>query len=122
MSSSDALRWTSCTPELHSLAEQCGENARDANAALAARVTGSIKTVAQYRAVGATTTKIPLSAPTLPPSAVVLVRAALTSDRGADVPAAARLNFYFEGGSLGVFEPGGLVAASLYDLTFLILE
>lgn len=122
MNRSDALRITTFDRDPAVLAEQCGENARDANAALDARVRGYLKPVLQYRATGATTTQIPLTAASAPPAGVLLVRAALTSDRGADVPASSRLNFYFEKNAIGVFEPGGLVADSLYDLTFLILE
>lgn len=80
-------------------------------------------TVSGYSATGATTTKIalPLSVG-FTPYAVLLARVQLKTDPGGDLTVVPRFNFSVTSTNLWVYEPGGLVLNSTYDLTFLILE
>jgi hypothetical protein len=104
------------------LAEQCGENARDTNEALDRKVTGYLKTVARYSATGDTETRLAIAVGSRPPFAIILARANETLNPSAPVACTPTLNFYFVRGEYGVFEPDGLTADTLYDLTFLVLE
>lgn len=108
-------------PEVAS--KQTAENSRDSRDAFDGKVSGYLRKVERYAALGATTTKIAL-APTssIRPQAIVLVHAQMTFDPGSDIGAVGRLNFYQTATDLGVYEPSGLVANELYDLTFLVLE
>ncbi len=108
-------RWEDARPQL-------AENVRDTHQALEERVTGRLVTIRRYPASGATTNKIPLGAMSPAPAAVLLVRAYASDNAGADLGATARLNFYLDASGVGVFEPSGLTASVLYDLTFLVLE
>lgn len=105
------------------LSAQLSENALDTNQALRERIVGRRVAVSAYSATGATTTAVTLRAQGIvQPFAVMLVRAYPTSDPGADVAITGRVNFRQQGETLFVFEPAGLVANTLYDLTFLVLE
>lgn len=110
---------------LDELRNPLGENARVTNQALAERVVGHYVVIDRYAATGATTTKINLAyqgAPGSSPVAVLLIRAYETNDPGKDLSVATRLNFVREATTLRVFEPSGLSANTLYQLTFLVLE
>lgn len=115
-------RHTTLSADPSALAEQCGENARDTNEALAHKVSGYVKAVSAYSAVGATTATIPVVAASAPPQAVLLVRAAQHFAPSVAVAVTASLDWYYINGQIGVYEPSGLTANISYDLTFLILE
>jgi hypothetical protein len=102
-------------------AKQNGENARDLNEALQRKVDGYYASVTGYAAAGSGS-KISLQPGPVRPMAVLLVRACSTTDRGGDLGAVTRCNFYHDANGLGVFEPSGLTSNVQYDLTFLVLE
>lgn len=106
------------------LATQLQQNAQATSDALADRVIGRVQRVVQYSATGATTTKITLPARNgYTAYAVLLVKVNASGDPGTDISATGRPNFTQPNGStLAVYEPSGLTANTLYDLTFLVLE
>jgi len=117
------LRHTSIMlDDQHTAEEQLGENARDTNAALAECIRGSKLLVSGYAAVGASSAKLKLSLRSTMPSGLLLMRCVKTYDEGSVVTVTQGLQFYIENGLLTTFEPSGLTADTLYDLTFLILE
>lgn len=117
------LRHVSITPGKQATAQQAAENARDANIALAERVRGYLVTVLGYAATGATTNRIYLtSTPGRRVKGVLLANARATFDKGSDLGAVGRPNFYHDDKGIGVYEPSGLTANTQYDLTFLVLE
>lgn len=117
------LRHVSFGQEPAVIAQQAGENARDAFRALDERVAGNLRVIARYAAVGATTARIFLpQTTTVRPRAVVLARAYATNDPGTGLVLTPVLNFYHDSRGIGVYEPSGLVANTMYNLTFLILE
>lgn len=117
------LRHSSILGKGKAAAQQNAENARDANIALAERVKGYLITVPGYAATGVTTNRIYLqSAPGKRVKGVVLANARATFDKGSDVGAVGRPNFYHDDRGIGVYEPSGLTANTQYDLTFLVLE
>lgn len=115
-------RHTTLSPDPETLAAQASENARDTNEALGRKVSGYVKAVGAYSAVGATTATIPIVAATQPPQAVLLVRAAAHYSPSVAISVTASLDWYYVNGQIGVYEPSGLTANTSYDLTFLILE
>ena len=118
-----SIRHLSISPDAAVAATQNAENARDGRATLEGKVSGHLRTLNRYSAIGATTAKIPLAATSsVRPKAVVLVNAQLSDDPGSDIGVTGRPNFYHDSFGLGVYEPSGLVANTPYDLTFLILE
>lgn len=106
------------------LRTQLQANMTAINDALSIRLIARVVPVERYSATGATTTKIKL--PTrryFTAYAVLLVKASLTGDPGADLAVTGRPNFTQpDGSTLLVCEPSGLTANNLYDLTFLVLE
>lgn len=116
------LRFTTLSRDPKVLAEQCGENARDTNEALGRKVTGYLKPVERYSATADTSTTIAIGTGVRPPEAITLVRVMEHGDRGAAVTCTPTYNFYYVRGEFGVFEPSGLTADTLYDLTYLVLE
>lgn len=119
---SDLSRYTSFPRAIEALAETLGEMVRDLNLALRRRVLGYTKTVERYSATGSTATQIPLTASDRPPEGVVLIRAVQVDNAGVPIAAVPVLNFYFADGAIGVFEPSGLTANTVYNLTFLVVE
>jgi hypothetical protein len=119
---SDLQRYGYFPRDIEALAANVGEFARDANNALLRRLQGYTKRVERYSATGVTSTKIPLTAADVPPIAVVLVRAESVNDPAAVVPAVPTLNFVYQTNAIGVYEPSGLTANTLYNLTFLVIE
>jgi hypothetical protein len=119
---SDLSRYSAFPDDAGQLAVRLGEFARDANNALQGRVLGRVKVVYRYAATGSTSTKIPLTAADAPPYGVILVRAELVEDPSFVVLATSTPGFTFANNAINVYEPGGLVANSYYNLTFLILE
>lgn len=117
-----AIRHTSISLDPKVAATQNAENARDVNQSLAGKVSGYLQSVTRYAAIGATTARIPLVSKGRRPAAVMLAQAQRSNDPGSDLGALGRCNFYQSALELGVYEPSGLVADTLYDLTFLILE
>lgn len=115
---------TFTTSEPVTLASELVQNATATVDALSMRIVGSVVTVQRYSATGATTTKIAIPLRTGATAfAVLLVRAQATNDQGADLGALGRLNFvHGSPTTLNIYEPSGLAANTLYDLTFLILE
>jgi hypothetical protein len=122
MSRSDLQRYGYFPREIDALAENLGEFARDTNSALERRVLGYTKRVERYSATGVTTTQIPLAASDRPPVMVILGRVESVSDAAAPVTVTPIQNFYFSNGAIGVYEPSGLTADTLYNLTFLVVE
>lgn len=119
---SDLARYSAFPGTLPEMAKRLGEMVRDLNLALKRRIPGYTKVVQRYAATGSTATKIPLTASDRPPVMVLLGRAVKVIDPSAVVAAVSTPNFYFENSAIGVFEPSGLVANTLYDLTFLVIE
>lgn len=116
-------RHVSFSGKARDLAVQNSENARDIAEALGERVTGRLVTVRRYAARGDTAARLYLTPRRgVRPSAVLLVRAYLSGDAGANIAVSPALNFYHDEKGIGVYEPGGLVPNTQYDLTFLILE
>jgi hypothetical protein len=115
------LRHTNFTGEPKADAALAAENARDANAALAERVTASTVALA-YTASGATTATIPIRCASRP-TGVILLNAYLGTSPADDLGAVSRCNFRWDGASSSayVFEPSGLTANSVYVLTFLVV-
>jgi hypothetical protein len=122
VSRSDLQRYGYFPREIEALAENLGEFARDTNNALERRVLGYSKRVERYAATGSTSSIIPLTAADVPPIGVVLLRAESVSDPASVVPAISTPNFVFAKSSIGVYEPSGLTADTLYNLTFLVVE
>jgi len=118
----DELRHTSFSTSPEDMAEQCGENARDANAALGRRVVGYTKTVQRYCATASTSTQLPLISSTTAPAGVLLVRVSTSDAPSSPVAVTPTLGWVFANGLVGVFEPNGLTSNTYYNLTFLILE
>lgn len=106
----------------HVAEEQLGENARDTNAALSECLRGSKIDVLGYAAVGSSATRLKLAARATLPGGLLLSRCVKTQDAGTAVVATQCLQFYVEDGLLTTFEPDGLTADTLYDLTFYVLE
>jgi hypothetical protein len=119
---SDLQRYGYFPREVGALAVNVAEFARDTNNALLRRVLGYTKRVDRYSATGVTSTKIPLTATETPPVAVIMVRAENANDPAVVVPAVTTPNFYFAQNAIGVYEPSGLTANTLYNLTFLVIE
>lgn len=119
---SDLSRYTSFPAGLDAIRKTLGEMVRDLNLALVRRVLGYTKTVERYAATGSTSTQIPLTASDRPPVGVVLIKAVQVDNAGAPIAAVSTLNFYYANGAIGVFEPSGLVANTVYNLTFLVVE
>ncbi len=116
------LRHLSLALDWLSARTQIGEDLRDIDEALGARVTGRLITIAGYVATGATTARIPLGANTKSGRAAVLVRATLSRDVTADIAVSSRLNFVQSAAGLSIYEPSGLLANTPYDLTFLVMD
>lgn len=117
------LRHTSFSRDPKVSAEQAAENARDANLALQGKVSGYYVQVDSYMAQGLDSATLPLRTnSTKKPVAVLCVAAQLTYDPGATVNTSTCRNFSFSNGSINTFEPSGLTADTMYNLTFLILE
>jgi hypothetical protein len=104
-------------------ARQNAENARDLRDAFAAVPQQWTAVVEQYTAVGATSAKIPILATRLP-AGVQLIRAAKYYEQGEPLPLTPNFNFVWDSttNTLGVFEPSGLTADTVYTLTFLVTE
>lgn len=98
------------------------ESERDVREALETKLEARVVTIAPYTAVGSTSAKIALSASQLP-VAVVLVGARLYFDLGATLTLTPNFNFVWDSGSqtAQVFEPSGLVANTVYHLTYLVI-
>ena len=117
------LRHISFSKDQKVAAEQASENARDANLALAGKVSGYYVVVNAYAAQGLTTVTLPLATQSKQkPMAVLCVNAVATYDPGTTVNASTMRNFSFANGSINTFEPSGLTAGTVYNLTFLVLE
>jgi hypothetical protein len=114
------LRHVSISPDPKAASQQLGENARDANRALVFAISGYYREVRGYGAVGTSDARI--SIPGGNATAVLCVRVHESGDPGGNVQVPAALNFGVTHGALSVCEPSGLVANTLYDLTFLVLE
>jgi hypothetical protein len=119
---SDLSRYTSFPGDPAQLAVRLGEFARDSNNALERRVLGRTKVVQRYAATGSTSTKIALTSLDTPPLGVTLIRAELVTDASTPVLATPTLGFTFANNTINVFEPSGLTANTVYNLTFLIVE
>jgi len=116
------MRHVSISKDPDTAAHQNGENARDTNQILLSKLNGRIALVRRYAAKGSTAAKINLVQTGERPIAVMLARASLSNSPGDDIAAVGRSNFYHDSLGLGVYEPSGLAANTLYDLLFLILE
>lgn len=117
------LRHISFSKDPKVASEQASENARDANLALSGKVSGYFVQVDSYAAQGLTTVTLPIRAASLKtPKAVLCVNAQATYDPGTTVNASTFRNFTFANGSINTFEPSGLTANTMYNLTFLVLE
>lgn len=104
-------------------AAQNSENWRDLLVELARRPAQSFVTVEPYTAVGSTAAKVRLAA-SKRPVCVELVRAAPYYAQGDSLAATGNANFAWDSTTLSVdvFEPSGLVADTVYTLTFRITE
>jgi hypothetical protein len=102
---------------------QNAENARDVRDELAKQPKRRIVVVEQYTAVGASTAKVPILATKLPVG-VQLIRAAEYYAQGDPCAAVGNANFVWDSTTqtVGVFEPTGLTANTVYTLTFQVTE
>jgi hypothetical protein len=117
------LRHVSVSEDPKVAAEQNAENARDANTAIALKINGYYVDVRHYAARGVTTSTIPLLAKyDRKPRAVLLVNGYPTYDPSLSLNASTFRCFSYANGSINVFEPSGLTADTMYNLTFLVLE
>ena len=116
------LRHQSISDDPQESARQNGENARDVNQILLGKISGRTALVRRYAAIGSTTAQITLVPGDARPTAVMLARASLSNSPGDDIGAVGRCNFYHDASGVGVYEPSGLTANTMYDLLFLILE
>jgi len=76
----------------------------------------------RYAAVGSTAAKIPIAASKLP-TAVLLVDARPYFDMGASLTLTPNFSFVWDSGSqtAQVYEPSGLTANTVYQLTYLVI-
>jgi hypothetical protein len=104
-------------------AQQNSENARDTTEALGAKLTARMVTVERYTAVGNITARIPIGSSSRP-LAVVLARAAAVYAQDATLAAYGTPNFVWEATtrSVNAFEPSGLVAGTVYQLSYILVE
>lgn len=104
-------------------ARQNAENARDLRDDLEALPKQRLVKVEQYTAVGSTSAKVPLFAAKMP-AGVQLIRAAKYYEHGETLTLTPNFNFAWDSTTqtLGVFEPSGLTADTVYTLTFLVTE
>lgn len=98
------------------------EEQRDVLDALEERLEARTVVVERYSAVGSTSAKIPLNA-SKPPIAVVLVDARTYFDQGAPLTLTPNYAYVWDARSktAQVYEPSGLVANTVYRLTFLVI-
>lgn len=98
------------------------EEQRDVLDALDERLLARTVVVERYSAVGDTSAKIPINA-SKPPIAVVLVDARAFFDQGAPLTLTPNYAHVWDARSktAQVYEPDGLVANTVYRLTFLVI-
>ena len=98
------------------------EDIRDVGEALAGKLDARIVLVEIYVAVGSTSARVALAAPDQP-RAIVLVDARLYYDLNAPVSLTPTFGFVWDAGTqtAQVYEPSGLVANTVYQLTFLVI-
>ena len=115
-------RHSTIDAEPRAAAQQNSENARDTQQALGAKLTARTAVIARYTAAGSTSTRIPLVSPDVP-FAVLLVRAADAAGLDQPLAATGNANFLWDAASrsLNVYEPGGLVAGTIYRLSYLLI-
>lgn len=116
-------RHTQIRSDSATAAVQNSENARDIRLELGRRPPQRFVTVEPYTAVGSTDAKVRLGA-TKRPVCVELARAAKYYAQGDSLAAVGNANFAWDStsNSVDVFEPTGLVADTVYTLTFRITE
>lgn len=116
-------RHSTISPDSASAAMQNGENSRDVTEALGAKLNARIVTVDRYTAVGSITAKIPLAASDSP-LGVQLLTCREVYGGAAAVAALNTPNFDWQATTraVNVFEPGGLVANTVYQLSFILYE
>jgi hypothetical protein len=98
------------------------EDIRDAREALAGKLDARTVVVDRYTAVGSTSARVALAAPDQP-QAIVLIDARLYYDLNAPVTLTPTFGFVWDAGTqtAQVYEPSGLAANTVYQLTFLVI-
>lgn len=117
------LRHVSISEDPKVAAEQNAENARDANEAMSQLVSGYYFEVTNYAALGLTASAIPILAKNKRrPRAVLCVNGYPSYDPSLSMNISTCRSFSYADGTIYVYEPSGLTANTMYNLTFLILE
>jgi hypothetical protein len=98
------------------------EDIRDVAEALAGKLDARTVVVSSYVAVGSTSARVALASPDQP-LAILLIDARLYFDLNAPVTVTPSFGFVWDAGTqtAQVYEPSGLTANTVYQLTFLVI-